>query len=258
MIPRTAIALVALSALALAACGSDSDSASGSTPTADDLAGQGFESTEVTGYDLVEGTTIKLGFETDTLGAQAGCNSQSGGYSIADGALDVSAMASTMMACDEALMDQDAWLAEFLTSSPEISLDGDTLTLTGSDATISLEAVAATPLEGTTWVLTGTVATEAISSLPPDAEATLTITDGQAAIQTGCNSGSGTVEITDTTMTFGPIAITKMACPEELTTLENSVLAVFDGEVTYEIAGDKLSIRKAAADGEIGLEYTAE
>ncbi len=155
-------------------------------------------------------------------------------------------------------MEQDTWLAEFLTSSPEISLDGDTLTLTGSDATISLEAVAATPLEGTTWVLTGTVATEAISSLPADAEATLTITDGQAAIQTGCNSGSGTVEITDTTMTFGPIAITKMACPEELTTLENSVLAVFDGEVTYEIAGDKLSIRKAAADGEIGLEYTAQ
>ena len=106
-------------------------------------------------------------------------------------------------------------------------------------------------------MLTGTVATEAISSLPANAEATLTITDGQAAIQTGCNSGSGTVEITDTTMTFGPIAITKMACPEELTALENSVLAVFEGEVTYEITGDKLSIRKAAADGEIGLEYIA-
>jgi heat shock protein HslJ len=258
MIPRTALALVALSALAVAACGSDSDSGSGSAPTADDLAGQAFESTDVTGYDLVEGTTIKLGFEAETLGAQAGCNTQSGGYTITDGALDVSPMAATMMACDEALMDQDTWLAEFLTSSPEISLDGDTLTLTGSDATISLEAIAATPLEGTTWVLTGTVATEAISSLPADAEATLTITDGQAAIQTGCNSGSGTVEVTDTTMTFGPIAITKMACPEELTTLENSVLAVLDGEVTYEIAGDKLSIRKDAADGEIGLEYTAE
>jgi heat shock protein HslJ len=258
MIPRTAIALVALSALAFAACGSDEDSASGSAPTADDLAGQAFESTEVTGYDLVEGSTIELGFEADTVGARAGCNTQSGGYTITDGTLEVSQMASTMMACDEALMDQDAWLAEFLTSSPEISLDGDTLTLTGSDATISLEAIAATPLEGTTWVLTGTVATEAISSLPADAEASLTITDGQAAIQTGCNSGSGTVEITDTTMTFGPIAITKMACPEELTTLENSVLAVFDGEVTYEITGDKLSIRKDAADGEIGLEFTAQ
>jgi heat shock protein HslJ len=258
MIPRTAIAFVALSALAFAACGSDSDSASGSTPTADDLAGQAFESTDVTGYDLVEGTTIKLGFETDMVGAQAGCNTQSGGYTITDGALEVSAMLSTMKACDDALMAQDTWLSEFLTSGPDITLDGDTLTLKGSDATISLEAETAPPLEGTTWVLTGTVATEAISSLPADAESTLTITDGQAAINTGCNSGSTTVEITDTTMTFGPIALTRKACPDEITTLENSVLAVFDGEVTYEIVGDNLKIRKDAADGEIGLEYTAQ
>ncbi len=257
MIHRTALALVALSALALSACGSDGDSSSGSAPTPDDLAGRAFESTDVTGYDLVEGTTITLGFEADTVGAQGGCNTQSGGYTITDGTLDVGVMASTMMACEEALMDQDKWLSEFLTGSPEISLDGDTLTLTGSDATISLEAKAATPLEGTMWALTGTVATEAVSSLPADAEASLTITDGQAAISTGCNSGSASVEITDTTMTFGPVALTMRACEEELTALESSVIAVLDGEVTYEITGDTLSIRKAGADGEIGLEYTA-
>jgi heat shock protein HslJ len=257
MIHRTALALVALSALALAACGSDGDSSSGSAPTPDDLAGRAFESTDVTGYDLVEGTTITLGFEADTVGAQGGCNTQSGGYTITDGTLDVGVMASTMMACEEALMDQDKWLSEFLTGSPDISLDGDTLTLTGSDATISLEAKAATPLEGTTWALTGTVATDAVSSLPADAEASLTITDGQAAISTGCNSGSASVEITDTTMTLGPVALTMRACEEELTALESSVIAVLDGEVTYEITGDTLSIRKAGADGEIGLEYTA-
>ena len=166
-------------------------------------------------------------------------------------------MVSTMMACEQALMDQDTWVSEFLTSSPEISLDGGTLTLTGSDATISLEAKTAAALEGTTWVLTGTVATEAVSSLPADAEASLTITDGQAAIQTGCNSGSASVEVTETTMTFGPVALTKMACPDDLTALEASVISVLDGEVTYEVTGDTLSIRKAGPDGEIGLEYTA-
>lgn len=35
----------------------------------------------------------------------------------------------TMMACDEALMDQDQWLSEFLTSSPALAVDGETLTL---------------------------------------------------------------------------------------------------------------------------------
>lgn len=261
MIPRTALALLAASALVLAACGSDDDgSPSGSAPTADDLAGTAFESTDVTGYDLVADTTVTLGFETDALGANAGCNTMSGGYTITDGTLDVSTMAATMMACDDALMAQDTWLSEFLTSGPDITLDGDTLTLSGGETTITLAAQAPAEVEGTTWVVTGLVANEAISSMTAGTEgtATLTITDGQASIATGCNTGSGSVEVTDTTMSFGPIALTRMACAPDLTDLETQVILVLDGEVTYEVDGDSLSIRKDGTDGEIGLEFTAQ
>jgi heat shock protein HslJ len=266
MIPRTALAVLALSALALAACGSDDDSpaaddslpAVGSAPTGDDLADRAFESTEVTGHELVADTTIELAFMADSVGARAGCNSMNGGYSITDGTLEVGQMASTMMACSDELMAQDTWLSEFLSSGPAIALDGDTLTLTGDDATLVLEAVQPAELEGTTWTVTGIVANEAVSSLPMDAEASITITDGQAAIRTGCNSGSTSVEITDTTITFGPIALTKMACAdEEVDRLERHVLAVLDGEVTYEISGDGLSLLNEAADGRPGLELSA-
>ena len=265
MIPRTALALIALSALALAACGSDDDSpaaddslpAVGAAPTADDLVDRSFESTEVTGHELVADTTVELVFMADSVAARAGCNSMNGGYEIVDGTLEVGVMAATMMACDQALMDQDAWLSEFLTSGPEIALDGGTLTLTGDDATLTLSEVQPAELEGTTWNITGTMANEAVSSLPAGAEASITITDGQAAIRTGCNNGSASVETTDTTITFGPIALTKMACPPDLTDLEATVLAVLDGEVTYEIAGDSLSLRNAGGDGEIGLELSA-
>jgi heat shock protein HslJ len=263
MIPRTAIALLALSALALAACGSDDDSpaaddslpAVGSAPAVDDLTDRSFESTTVTGHELVADTTIELVFLADSVAARAGCNSMNGGYEIVDGNLQVDVMASTMMACDDALMDQDSWLSEFLTSGPAITLAGDTLTLSGDDATLTLDAVQPAELEGTAWTITGTVANEAVSSLPLDAEASITITDGQAAIRTGCNSGSTSVEISDTTITFGPIALTKMACSPELTELEAHVLAVLDGEVTYDISGDALSLRNG--DGEVGLELAA-
>ena len=263
MIPRTALVLLALSALALAACGSDDDSpaaddslpAVGSAPTADDLVDRTFESTTVTGYELVADSIIELTFMADSVAARAGCNSMNGGYEIVDGTLEVGVMATTMMACDDALMDQDTWLSEFLTSGPEIALDGDTLTLTGDDATLTMSAVQPTELEGTAWNITGTVANEAMSPLPADAEASITITDGQAAIRTGCNNGSTSVEITDTTITFGPIALTKMACPPELTDLEANVLAVLDGEVAYEINGDNLSLRNGTT--EVGLELTA-
>jgi heat shock protein HslJ len=258
MIPRTALAVLAVSALALAACGSDNDSGSGSAPTADDLAGQAFTSTDVTGYDIVADTEIELGFEADSIGARAGCNSMSGGYSISDGTLEVGAMASTMMACDDALTAQDQWLSEFLTSGPEISLDGETLTLTGSDTTITLEGVQPTPLEGTTWVVSGTVANEGISVGAVDSQASMTITDGQAQIETGCNTGNSSVEITDTTMTFGPMALTRMACAPDLTELEASVVLVLDGEATYEINGNTLALRKDGTDGEVGLNFTAQ
>ncbi len=265
MIPRTALAILALSALALAACGSDDSPAAddslpavGSAPTADDLADTAFESTEVTGYELVADTAIELAFTADTLSARAGCNSMSGGYSITDGTLEVGAMASTMMACSDELMAQDTWLSEFLSGAPSIALDGDTLTLTGDEATLTSSAIQPAELEGTTWNVTGIVANEAVSSLPAGAEASITIADGQAAIQTGCNSGSTSVDITDTTITFGPIALTKMACADEaVNQLEAHVIIVLGGEVTYEIAGDMLILSNPDADGQPGLQLTA-
>lgn len=257
MTPRTALTLVALSTLALAACGSDDDTASGSAPTADDLDGVTFESVDVTGHEPVADTTISLAFRADALSANAGCNTLNGGYTITDGTLEVAAMASTMMACTEELMAQDGWLAEFLASRPEIALDGDTLTLTGTESTLTLDAVQDADVEGTTWMITGTVANDAVSSIPRGAEPSLTITDGQAAIDTGCNSGSGSVEVTDTTLTFGPIATTRMACAPDLTDLEVTVLTVLDGEVGYEIDGASMSIRADGADGEIGLQLSA-
>jgi heat shock protein HslJ len=266
MIPRTALAVLALSALALAACGSDDSPAAddslpavGAAPTADDLADLSFESTEVTGHELVADTTIELAFTSDSLSARAGCNSMNGGYSITDGALEVGdAMASTMMACSDDLMAQDTWLSSFLSSGPAIALDGDTLTLTGDDATITFNSIQPTELEGTTWTVTGIVANDAVSSLPMGAEASITITDGQAAIRTGCNSGSTSVEITDATITFGPIALTKMACAdEEVNQLETHMLAVLAGEVAYEISADSLSLLNEAGDGRPGLELSA-
>lgn len=259
MTPRSAIALLALAGLTLAACGSDDDNGadSANAPTADELSGLRFVSSDVTGYDLVDGTEITMAFDDDAVSVNAGCNTLNGGYEITDGAFVAGQFAMTMMACDEPLMAQDTWLSEFLSASPAISLDGSTLSLTGDETTITLDEVEPAGLVGTTWVVSGTVANEAVTVSAVDSEASMTITDDQAQIDTGCNTGSSTVEITDTTITFGPIALTRMACDEELTRLENSVLAVLQGEVTYEIDGDTLSLRSGEGADEVGLEFTA-
>ena len=66
-----------------------------------------------------------------------------------------------MMACEPALMDQDVWLNDFLSSLPTIELDGETLTLASGDTTMILDELQPSELVDTTWTVTGTVANEA-------------------------------------------------------------------------------------------------
>ena len=111
--------------LVLGGCGSESV----------DLAGRSFTSTEVRGHDLVEGSKVALSFEDGRISANAGCNTMNGAATWDGDTLQVAGpLAMTMMACDEALMDQDQWLSEFLTSSPALAVDAETLTL-GDDTT---------------------------------------------------------------------------------------------------------------------------
>jgi heat shock protein HslJ len=82
--------------------------------------------------------------------------------------------------------------------------------------------------------------------------------DGTVAVETGCNTGSGSVEVGDDTLTFGPIATTLRACADEaVNQLEAAVLAVLQGEVSYTIDGSNLSLRSGEGADAIGLELTA-
>ena len=129
--------------------------------------------------------------------------------------LVVPAPAQTQMACDPpALMDQDTWLASVLTSRPTVALAGDTLTVTADGATVTFvdQAVVdpARPLEGPVWTVDTLVAGDAASSLPAGVRApTLTFTAGTVAVDTGCNTGSGTYTVEGDAVTFGPIATTR-------------------------------------------------
>jgi len=273
---RTVFPLLALAALGLAACGSDdaapaADGGDDGTlpPAGFDLDGTEYRSTAVEGHDLVDGTTVALSFDDGSLSATAGCNTLFGGYSIDDDVLVVDALAQTEMGCEPALMDQDQWLAGLLSTGPTITVDGDTLTLTADDGTMltMLDREVADPdrpVQGTRWVVTGLVSSDAVSSVPIDPStgepvvAAITIDDGRVALEAGCNTGGGPVEVGQSTLTFGAIALTRMMCPAEQMDVEDAVTSTLRGEVTYDIEADRLSLRRTLDDGtEVGLEFTA-
>lgn len=267
-IPRRSGALLALPLLlAVAACGDDSEPASTDPATTepaptthaggDELDGRTFLSTATTGIELVEDGFLRITFEDGNLSANGGCNNMFGGYSVVDGVLEVGAMASTEMACEQPLMDQDTAVIAFLTSGPAVALSGDDLVLGDTAATsISfLDRVVADPdrpLEGTRWVVDTVITGDAASSTPTGAEASITFTQGTAAVEAGCNTGSAPAEVADGVITFGPMALTKMMCPDEVMSLENAVVATLNGSVTFEIEADRLTLTAASGDG-LGL-----
>jgi heat shock protein HslJ len=112
--------------LLVGGCGDDSDGDAedpgGEGDGTVELADKTFVSNEVEGYELVEGTEVALVFEDDGLSVSAGCNTMSAPYVHEDGKVTWSGEpAATMMACDEALMEQDAWLAGLFTEGVEVS-----------------------------------------------------------------------------------------------------------------------------------------
>jgi len=107
--------------------------------TADMLDGRTFVSTEVQGRNLVVGTSVTLSFDGTTLSSGAGCNSMGGGFEVVGGALVTgSEWAGTMKGCPPDLAEQDEWLTAFLTASPKLSVDGDSLTLSAPEVSMTL------------------------------------------------------------------------------------------------------------------------
>jgi heat shock protein HslJ len=268
---RFAIAPLVITALALslAACGDDTTdsgstdtSAAAGSGTAAAVEGRTYVSQSATGFTLVDGSDVRLTFDSGQLAANAGCNSMSGGYTITDGKLVVEALASTMMACEQPLMDQETAVSTFLSSSPAITADGDTLTLT--DGTITMEfldreiADPDKPLADTSWTVSGIISSDAMSSTTAGTAADITFTldadgKGTAAVNAGCNTGSADVTVTDTAITFGPMALTKMMCDDAAMQLETAVTTTLTGETTYEIEASSLTIMSGAS----GLTFTA-
>jgi len=258
--------------MVLAGCGSEASSAgsgggdaSDGTPAEPDLDGRTFLSTRVSPEPLVHGTRIRLSFEEPTLRVTGGCNHIGADYSIDDDRLVTTAMAGTEMGCPPPLMEQDRWLTDVLSSEPALTLDGKKLTLRADDGTVIelMDHRAADPdqgLTGTKWrleaIVQGSGGDAAVSSVPAGVKATLAFNEeGELMVETGCNSGSAKVEVTDDVLRLRPVITTLIGCIGDAMRVERAVLAVLqEGEVSYDIEADRLTLTR----GDRGLVYRAE
>ncbi|KLV09320.1 heat shock protein HslJ [Photobacterium aquae] len=130
----------------LAACSTNSETTS--VTSASDLASHNWVLTKVDNkaLDLPEPFTAPNLELSNDLGANghAGCNRYFGQAEFKDGQLRIEKMGMTMMACPEPAMNMEQVMSSTLQTWSKASINGNELTLTGADHTLTFNRAPAT------------------------------------------------------------------------------------------------------------------
>ncbi len=122
-----------------------------------DLTSKVWALTELNGQPPVAGTGISAQFTADgNVGGSAGCNRYRGTYTASGNKITfASPLATTMMMCEQAVMDQEAAYLKALGEAKTFAVKGDQLTLTGGDGTdLAVYKAQSQDLAGTSWEVT--------------------------------------------------------------------------------------------------------
>jgi heat shock protein HslJ len=245
--------LLGVLSLIAVACGDDGsgEPVTSANSTSSELPGKSYNLVGVTGLEVPDGSALNMTFLATDLTISGGCNTMTGGWSVDANRLVTTELAQTQMACDAALMTFDDQIAQFVGAEPVITVTSDQMTLVKDEITLNFResvGVDDVALEGTLWTVTGTLEGDATASLDTE-PATITFDAGTAAVFAGCNTGSVTYTLADTTIEFGELVLTRMACAEPATKLEATVTSVLTGSRTYDIEGTKLTIATPEGTG---------
>ncbi len=230
----------------LAACASLGSQAGGGG----DLTGKVWALTELMGKPPAAGVGISAQFSADGMvSGSAGCNRYSGTYTVSGNSITFSSpMATTMMMCDESIMEQESAYLKALGEAKTYAVKGDQLTLTGVDKTsLVIYKAQSQDLSGTSWEVTGyNNGKQAVTGTLTGTNLTADFgKDGNLSGNAGCNTYSGAYKVNGDQITIGPLASTMMACSEPAGVMEQEAqyLAALQSAATYQIEGNVLQLR---------------
>jgi heat shock protein HslJ len=252
---KTILIVVGMAALfSLAACASASSQADG------EITGKVWILDSLNNAEPVPNTSITAEFtEDEKVSGSAGCNRYSGQYMLSGSNIEFTQpMASTMMACEQAIMDQESAFFQALSATKSFVINGDQLTLNdGEGQALATFTAQSQSLEGTSWqVISYNNGKQAVTSVLIGSELTADFgTDGKLAGSAGCNNYNGGFEVDGNKITVGPLASTMKMCnePEGVMDQESQFLAALESAATYKIEGTRLELR--TADGALAADF---
>lgn len=234
-------------------------------PPADAGAGQVQDTvwvlSELGGESVAAEITVTAMFGEDgRLAGSSGCNNYSTSYTVDGQSMTIDPMImSTMMMCPEPIMEVET---DYLAALPNVAgfeVSGDTLVLSDSDGvTLASFRAQSQELAGTAWdVISYNNGNQAVVSVIAGTELTATFDEeGTVAGSAGCNNYMGSYEVDGDQISIGPLASTRMMCPDEqVMEQEMQFLAAMESAATYSVEGSRLQFR--TADGAMAVNLQA-
>jgi len=257
--PRAILALILVFSIGFAAgCGGGDDETAEPEQARDpvpveSLNGKTFNSTEVKGHELVDGTMITLSFGPDALTASAGCNSIRGAMEVDDGSFYLSKTAGTLVGCPSDRQAQDEWLTSVLGAGLRPYDDGGNLLLLGRGVEITMEEGTVPggppPIVGTTWELNSYSGSDGtVSSVKQGVRLPFILFKGNGTLSIfdGCDEGKGLADVYEDRgmIRFAVVRSTLKTCPGLTGEVSDAMLRVLEGETSYTFEGQNLVISR--------------
>ncbi len=206
------------------------------------------------------GARVTLSFADARAHGTAACNSYGGAYRASeDGSLSFDAFAVTLMACAQPLMTLESAYLDVLAgvSSFEIGGAGD-LKLSNGQSTLTFTRAVSPeplPLAGTTWTLSSISSGDVVTSVISGTEITVVFsTDSTVGGSAGCNGFSGRYTTAGDSLSFSPLATTRMACKKYVMAQEHVFLDAMSRVRSYAIDGGQLTLFDASGASLLGFD----
>jgi len=188
-------------------------------------------------------------FANGRVTGSGGCNNFAASYTATGSKLTISPAASTMMACEQAIMDQESAYLANLQAAASYKIAGKTLTIANAkgDTTLTFKATQPISLTNGTWVMTSyNNGQQAVVSGLEGTEVTA-IFDPSGALSgaAGCNNYHGSYKTDGNKIQIGELATTKMMCEQPVMEQEQAYLAALKKAATWDINGTTLQLRSA-------------
>lgn len=243
------LSVLVATALLLVAC------QSGSSGTLN-LAGTSWKLSSLNGSLPVAGTTVSLEFGVDgTLVGSDGCNRYATSYTQNNDNLTIAPTASTLMICEETVMNQTTAFSAALAATKIILGDDASLILKDSNGKIlATFVVLSQDLNGTAWrVIQYNNGKQAVVSLIEGTEITAAFADDQVTGLAGCNAFFAGFKVDGKTIEIDAPGATMMFCdkPEGVMDQEVAFLVALKRAATFNNRGDLLEFR--TVDDQIAL-----